>query len=73
MNKNHGTTEPRNYGTAEPSIPESGNSIQGNVLPTHDPTEDAMHFAEETFEKTLRLWAGIPFSGVPVQSRRVWR
>jgi hypothetical protein len=55
MNKNHGTTEPRNYGTAEPSIPESGNSIQGNVLPTHDPTEDAMHFAEETVEKTLRL------------------
>jgi hypothetical protein len=56
-----------------PSIPESGDRIQGNVLPTHDPTEDAMNFDEETVEKTLRLWAGIPFSGVPVQSRRVWQ
>jgi hypothetical protein len=32
-----------------------------------------MKFDEETFEKTFRLWAGIIFSGVPVQSRRVWR
>jgi hypothetical protein len=62
--------EPR---TAEPSISESGDRIPGNVLPTHDPTEDALNFAEENFEKTLRLWAGITFSGVPVQSRRVWR
>jgi hypothetical protein len=36
------------------------------VRPTHDPTEDATRFDEETFEKTLRLWAGITFSGVPV-------
>jgi hypothetical protein len=36
------------------------------MIPTHDPTEDAMNFDEETVEKTLRLWAGIPFSGVPV-------
>jgi hypothetical protein len=43
------------------------------VLATQDPTEDAMNFDEENVEKTLRLWAGITFSGVPVQSRRVWR
>jgi hypothetical protein len=46
---------------------------RGEVRPTQDPTEDAMNFDEEHFEKTLRLWAGIIFSGVPVQSRRVWR
>jgi hypothetical protein len=39
--------EPRteNCGT---SIQESGDRIQGNVLPTHDPTEDATRFDEET-------------------------
>jgi hypothetical protein len=31
-----------------PSIAESGDRIQGNVRPTHDPTEDAMNFDEET-------------------------
>jgi hypothetical protein len=43
------------------------------VRPTHDSTEDAMNVDEENVEKTLRLWAGMTFSGVPVQSRRVWR
>jgi hypothetical protein len=38
-----------------------------------DPTSLAptTRFDEENFEKTLRLWAGITFPCVPVQSRRV--
>jgi hypothetical protein len=44
-----------------------------DVLPALDPTGLTTRFAEETVEKTLRLWAGITFSGVPVQTQRVWR